>query len=178
MYLAVSDLLFFSVQAVWCVLPCRDLLVVASQKGIQVSHAYCIVPICLCSHSHRVTIYILNVCLYNRCMNLMDPLWCTGMHWTHQRHPQVTSYSTLIPALWYVWGAHTMSSITAKAIFARGIAAVRDKYICVGKWPKHRLLTESMFRSLYIMDFRPRHLCFMSPVRGLLWGSAGVWCSQ
>lgn len=37
----------------------------------------------------------------------------------------------------YISGTHTMSSISAKAIFARGIAAVRDKYICVGKRPKH-----------------------------------------
>lgn len=125
--------MFSCVQAAWCVLPSRDLLVVASQKGIQVSQSYYILHIHIRNHRHQITIYILNVCLSNRCTSLMDPLWCTGMHWTHQRHPQVTTYSTLITAFAYVCGIHTMSSLSAKAIFARGIAAVREKYICVGK---------------------------------------------
>ncbi|KAI5613142.1 WD repeat-containing protein 54, partial [Silurus asotus] len=64
-------------QAAWCVLPSRDLLVVASQKGIQMFES-----------DGSIMVY---------------------------------------------WHAlDTPETPTAKAIFARGMAAVKDKYICVG----------------------------------------------
>ncbi|MCI4392697.1 hypothetical protein PGIGA_G00148840 [Pangasianodon gigas] len=64
-------------QAAWCVLPSRDLLVVTSQKGIQ---------------------------MYESDGSIM-------VYWHALDTPETP---------------------TAKAIFARGIASVRDKYICVG----------------------------------------------
>ncbi|XP_060763150.1 WD repeat-containing protein 54 [Neoarius graeffei] len=65
------------IQAAWCVLPSRDLLVVTSQKGIQ---------------------------MYESDGSIM-------VYWHALDIPETS---------------------TDKAVFARGIAAVRDKYICVG----------------------------------------------
>ncbi|RXN16220.1 WD repeat-containing 54 [Labeo rohita] len=64
-------------QAAWCVLPSRDLLVLTSQKGIQ---------------------------MYESDGSIM-------VYWHALDTPETP---------------------TAKAVFARGIAAVREKYICVG----------------------------------------------
>lgn len=109
-----------------------------------------------------------------RCTSRTDPLWSTGTHWTHQRYPQVTSAYTLIPVFIYVRSAYPLSSVTDKAIFARGIAAVRDKYICVGKWPKRWLLIERILCSLSITDFNKKTTLVFCPCQGSLLGQC--WC--
>lgn len=73
----------------------------------------------------------------------MDLLWCIGMHWTHQRPPQVSGdghiFLKMLRRICYFMNAvsgkteHDLLRFPAKAVFARGIAAVREKYICVGK---------------------------------------------
>ncbi len=89
-------------------------------------------------------------------MNQMDRLWSIGMRWTPQRPLPVSAHFCVsvnkvdVFILFLSSFSHPLTgrlvvttvylsdivccNFPAKAVFARGIAAVQEKYICVGEW--------------------------------------------
>ncbi|KAJ0041621.1 hypothetical protein NL108_010449, partial [Boleophthalmus pectinirostris] len=97
--------------ASFCVLPSRDLLVVTSQKGIQVSriNIHSVIPCsCLCAYFYLAASF------------------------------QMYESDGSIMVYWHA--LDTPETPTAQAVFARGISAVWDNYICVGNIPYNTTL--------------------------------------
>ncbi|XP_072900048.1 WD repeat-containing protein 54-like isoform X3 [Hemitrygon akajei] len=80
-------------QASWCVLPSRILLVLASQKGIQakgtVSLGQKVLGWETASSPGCETAELPASHMKYRCMNQMAPSWSTGMQWIPQKHKQM-----------------------------------------------------------------------------------------
>lgn len=109
-------------QAALCVLPSRDLLVLTSQKGIQMyeSDGSIMVYWHALDTPETPTGQSTLQCLYKYSKCVLPIFFFTSFNYGELGFD------------YYVPVRHCLLNVPAKVVFARGIAAVREKYICVG----------------------------------------------